>query len=108
MESCIKYLLLTASSSSHEPWFNFCRMDYILCPSWLQIPSHGKKFKNNCQPIQRDSIRVRGKILDEVTVDTGDERGHMFLLRSKGFKTVPSKSAGGPMESKHMNTNHHI
>lgn len=59
----------------------------------MQIPPHGKKFKNNCKLIRHGSIRVRGRILDEARVDTGDERGHMFPLISQGFKTVPSKAA---------------
>lgn len=65
-------------------------------PAGMQIPPHGKKFKNNHKLIRYGSIRGRGRILDERRVDTGDERRYMFPLILNGFKTVPNKAAGGP------------
>lgn len=48
----------------------------------MQIPPHGKKFKNNCKLIRCVSIRARGRILDEGRAHTVDEGAHMFPLIS--------------------------
>ena len=58
----------------------------------MQIPPHGKKFKNNCKLIRCVSVRVRGRILDEGRAHTVDEGGHVFPLKSESFKIVPSKA----------------
>ena len=64
-------------------------------PGDMQIQPHGKKFKNNCKLIRHGRIQRRGSRMDEGRVDSGDEKGHMFPLTSKGFNTVPNKAAGG-------------
>lgn len=67
----------------------------------MLIRLHGKKVKNNCKLIRRGSIWAEGGSWmgggAGRRVETGGGRGHMVPLTSKGFKSVPSKAAAGPM-----------